>query len=98
MRDDSWWQCGSPDAYHDLAQFDLDTECCSVCGMSVEEYWLGYESAIYDTEGALNSGAYRIRRATARSRPTAAMYTEESANERSAKRPERAYICMGMGE
>lgn len=78
--------------------FDIDKEVCTACGMGLEEYWVGYEAAINDTEGRLGNGAYRIRRATSRSRPLAAMYVEESEDERSTQRPERAYILMGMGE
>ena len=94
----TWWQCGDPDSYHDLNMFDLETEKCTKCKMDLEEYWYGYESEINDTQEAIGGYAYRVRRAASCSRPATAVYVEEGEDSRSPKRPERAYILMGMGE
>lgn len=93
----TWWQCGSPEAYHDMSSFDLDTEKCTSCGMDVEEYWTGYEQEVGDTQEHLG-GAYRIRRAAIGSRPVTAVYVEEGPDDSSPQRPERCYLQLGVGE
>jgi hypothetical protein len=91
-----WWQCGDG-GFHDINQFDLDTEMCGVCGMNIEEYWEGFQNACNDSEGYLGR-AERTRRAASRGRSLAAMHTQESEDSSSPERPERAYLLMGVGE
>lgn len=92
-----WYNCGDVDSFHDFTHFDIETEKCEMCGMDIDTYWVGYSRELSGLEGR-GGDSYRIRRATARARLTEEMHAQEGENSSGPKRPERAYLFMGLGE
>lgn len=95
VHEPAWWECLDGNV-HDLVCFSAEDEACEYCGMPVQHYWDGYMQEVIGGNESDTDDEEGTRSKTPSTGPFAPLHLGEGEDGGSDKRPERAYIQLGM--